>query len=208
MQVCTWIGSAGLPKSDMYRLGACLASLYADDDKMFGQEPQVAHYFRIKEIYAGRYYSAYDTRPDEPSGPLLDVQWHRVYPIDPKASLASYPRGSLVHARATKFNQIYGLLLNQIERAFNGEPEMMRQAAPTMLALKYTAQELVRNPHPDPKFASKDISASPTFEVQVQEIKIGRDVLTSLAAEQQDPAIAYEPGFWLDRIEMATAAGE
>ncbi len=85
---------------------------------------------------------------------------------------------------------------------------MMRQAVPTMLALKYTAQELVRNPHPDPKLASKDISASPTFEVQDQEIKIGRDVLTSLAAEQQDPAIAYEPGFWLDRIEMATAAGE
>jgi Ser/Thr protein kinase RdoA (MazF antagonist) len=30
VQVCTWIGSAGLPKSDMYRLGACLAALHAE----------------------------------------------------------------------------------------------------------------------------------------------------------------------------------
>jgi hypothetical protein len=30
VQVCTWIGSAAFPKSDMYRLGACLAALHAE----------------------------------------------------------------------------------------------------------------------------------------------------------------------------------
>ncbi|HMV68151.1 MAG TPA: ferritin-like protein, partial [Myxococcota bacterium] len=49
------------------------------DGAMFGQQVEVAHYFRFKQIAAGRYYQAGDTPAGGPTGQVLPVDWSAVY---------------------------------------------------------------------------------------------------------------------------------
>src|SRR5690606_1451713 len=56
-------------------------SIWDSDDRFFGEERQLAHYFRFNEIRTGRSYGRHDTPRTPPSGPLLDVTWEDAYKI-------------------------------------------------------------------------------------------------------------------------------
>ncbi|MGG7574357.1 ferritin-like domain-containing protein [Streptomyces sirii] len=43
--------------------------IWTSDDLIFGEQRQLAHYFRFNEIYTGRSYGPHDTPKDPPSGP-------------------------------------------------------------------------------------------------------------------------------------------
>jgi hypothetical protein len=57
-------------------------SIWDSDDQVFGEERQLAHYFRFNEIHTGRRYSPNDVPDLPPSGPLVDVSWEDAYTID------------------------------------------------------------------------------------------------------------------------------
>jgi hypothetical protein len=152
-------------------------TIWDGDDEIFGEEREIAHYFRFKEIAAGRRYGVNDLPRDEPSGPLLDVSWD-AYRICGATKVSDYPPDSAVRLRAEEFNQRYARLLVIMEAAFDGNPQAMRHAIPVMLELRDLAQRLYRNPHPDPRRAEQGYHASPTFELLQEHFETARAWLT------------------------------
>jgi hypothetical protein len=49
-------------------------SIFDSDDQLFGEDRQVAHYFRFNEILTGRTYGPHDTPDAPPTGPEIDVR--------------------------------------------------------------------------------------------------------------------------------------
>ncbi len=134
----------------------------------FGEQPELAHWFRFNEIFTGRSYGPHDRPRDRPSGPLIDVTWNDAYPIHGDSKVADYRRfesTSAVYAQAVAFNSRYAVLLRYLDSAFNGRPRDMALAVPTMLELRDRAEQLYRNPHPDPAQAARGRFASATFEL-------------------------------------------
>jgi len=162
-------------------------TIWDSDDIFFGEQRQVAHYFRFKEIRVGRRYGAHDLPRTGPSGPLLDVVWDEAYRIDPRAKVAHYPEGSQVRAQAEFFNRTYAHLLALLQLAFTGDPWVMRQAVPVMLELRDLSQRLYRNPHPDRARAAQGIHASPTFELTEQHFVQARADAAAKAAASPTP---------------------
>jgi hypothetical protein len=142
-------------------------SIWDSDDLIFGEQRQVAHYFRFNEIAEGRLYGPHDTPKDGPSGPPMDVNWDGVYRIDGRSTVAEYkasPDQSVYH-HAKEFNDAYARMLAFLQRAFTGKPREMAHAIPVMLELRDRAQALYRNPHPNPHKAADGLFASATFEI-------------------------------------------
>ncbi|MFE3456560.1 ferritin-like protein [Nocardiopsis aegyptia] len=166
-------------------------SIWDSDDQLFGEERQLAHYFRFKEIREGRRYSPNDVPDLPPSGPLLDVTWDDVYKIDGDAKLADYKKHaatSEVYARAKEFNDVYAMLLGFLDLAFNGFPPAMLAAVPTMLEMRDRAERLFRNPHPDPAQAGENVFASATFEITTPQFAQAKErVQQYVAAADLDP---------------------
>ncbi|MFI0977175.1 ferritin-like protein [Streptomyces sp. NPDC021093] len=143
-------------------------TIWDSDDKIFGEERQVAHYFRFKEIHEGRRYGKHDLPRSAPSGPLLDITWDDAYPIDPEAKLADYAGNPELHRQAAKFNKRYAFMMALLEVAFHGSPRLMHEAVPQMLALRDESQRLYRNPHPKADLAAKGLHAAPTYELDAK----------------------------------------
>ncbi|MFB7620475.1 ferritin-like protein [Kitasatospora sp. NPDC056181] len=155
-----------------------------NSNNRFGEQPELAHYFRFNEIYTGRSYGPDDRPKDQPSGPLIDVTWDDAYPIHGDSKVADYKRfeaTSAVYEQAVAFNSRYAVLLCYLDSAFNGRPRDMALAIPTMLELRDRAGQLYRNPHPDPEQAALGRFASATFELQAPDFQaaekeVGRNI--------------------------------
>ncbi|WP_017609989.1 ferritin-like domain-containing protein [Nocardiopsis xinjiangensis] len=149
-------------------------SIWDSDDQLFGEERQLAHYFRFNEIAEGRCYSPNDAPQRPPSGPMLDVTWEDTYPIKGDSTVAEYGKyqhGRAVHRKAVAFNETYATLLSCLETAFRGAPQTMAMAVPIMLELRDLAQQLYRNPHPNPAHAKDGYFASATFEISTSQME-------------------------------------
>lgn len=120
-----------------------------DGDEEIGEAAEVAHYFRFKEILAGRHYQVTDRVNSPPSGATFDVNWDAVYPIKPNPRLSDLPVGSELHQMATEANRTYTRLLRELHRSLNGKPELLMQSVKIMYELKYQAIELTKTPLPD-----------------------------------------------------------
>ncbi|MGW2491528.1 ferritin-like domain-containing protein [Streptomyces sp. NPDC001606] len=165
-------------------------TIWDSDDTIFGEQRQVAHYFRFKEIRTGRRYGRYDQPRTEPSGPLIDVSWDDAYAIREDAKTGHYPPQSQVRRHAETFNERYAFLLTLMEMAFTGIPFAMRYAVPVMLELRDLAQRLYRNPYPDPVLAAQGYHASPTFELVQEHFETARP--QAAAALRARPTAAPE----------------
>jgi hypothetical protein len=155
-------------------------SIFDSDDQLFGENRQVAHYFRFNEIRTGRTYGPHDTPDAPPTGPEIDVRWEDAYRIDPNASIADYARydDKAVYEHAVAFNDAYAELLAHLEIAFNGRPRFMILGIPAMLRLRDLAERLYHNPHPDPDKGSRGYFASATFEIDHNQIERGHEIVS------------------------------
>ncbi|TDD38652.1 hypothetical protein E1287_05050 [Actinomadura sp. KC06] len=142
-------------------------SIWDSDDQIFGEERQVAHYFRFNEIAEGRLYGSYDLPKDRPSGPPLIVTWEDVYRIDGSSTVAEYGEcdDKSVYHHAKAFNDAYAGMLAYLQKGFTGQPRDIAHAIPVMLELRDRSQALYRNPHPKPEKAAQGLFASATFEI-------------------------------------------
>jgi hypothetical protein len=176
------------------------ASLFDSDDQLFGEQRQVAHYFRFNEILTGRTYGPHDTPDAPPTGPEIDVRWEDAYLIDPNASITDYARyeDTAVYEHAVAFNNAYAELLAHLEIAFNGSPRFMILAVPTMLRLRDLAERLYHNPHPDPNKRPRGYFASATFEIDHHQIERGHK---AVSAKIRTARLNTEEPVDLSRIE-------
>ncbi|MEU4212333.1 ferritin-like protein [Streptomyces sp. NPDC026206] len=152
-------------------------SVFDSDDQVFGEAREPAHYFRFNELLQQRAYGPHDTPATGPTGPVVDVTWRDVHPIDPGAKATHYPRGSAVRRAAEEFNEVYAQLLCLLEDAFTGAPAGIGAAAPVMLRLRGLAERLYRNPHPDPAQRARGLYAAPTYEVTDRHFRRARAAL-------------------------------
>jgi hypothetical protein len=137
-------------------------SLFDGDRHFFGQPEEVAHYFRFKQIVAGRYYAPTDSIFSEPSGAPLPVDFGAVFPIKADCVHADFASSPALSAMSEKFNAGYTMMLQQLMEGFAGNPPVFYTAIMNgMLGLSDVAREMVRIPIPgDPE----QQHAAPTFQ--------------------------------------------
>lgn len=128
--------------------------------RIYGEQRELAHYYRFQQLLLGRYYLAGD-QPGQPSGPALSVDWDSSYPIKQDAHLADYPTGSELSNAAIAFNRAYADFLGLLTEAFTGRPDLLIEAVTVMFRLRDLMTQLVHNPIP----GLDGVNAAPTFEM-------------------------------------------
>jgi len=134
-------------------------TIFDGDHEMFGQEIEVAHYFRFNQIHCGRYYTLKDTPRSGPTGRPLAVDYKAVHNTQENPKMSDYPRGSELWQKSYAFNRAYRGLLDVLHDALNGRPALLLESVPRMYDLKYLATSLMQVPLP-----GTDKTAGPSFE--------------------------------------------
>ncbi|PKB18297.1 ferritin-like protein [Flavobacterium sp. 5] len=130
---------------------------------MFGEDIEYAHYFKFQEISYGRMYSANDTNfqmpvKSVPTGRPFTVSWSSVYNMKANPKMKDYEHNPELMSKAIEFNKVYVQLLNGINDAVSGEPDLLIKGITVMYDLKYKALELLNIP------LGNGECAGPTFE--------------------------------------------
>jgi hypothetical protein len=122
--------------------------------------PELAHYFRFAELLSQRRYRDDDTEQSGPSGPELPVDFGVVEPMRPNPKSGDYRAHPDIYRQMVKGNRIYTRLLRQLQAAFTGTPDALRDAVPIMYEFRYQAEALMRIPSP----LSPGTTVGPSFE--------------------------------------------
>jgi len=112
-----------------------------------GQPLAMGHYFRFREIEAGRRFAAGDDPFGEPSGDSIAVDYDAVYPIMISPTSASYANDPELAKLNQDFNQRYTAMLQEIEQGMNGAPKALYTAIMDgMHGLTPVAHEMMKLP--------------------------------------------------------------
>lgn len=130
-----------------------------DSDVFHPGRDQVGHYYRFQELKVGRRYRRGDTPSSGPSGDPISVDWNGVRPMRANPRLCDHAPGSPVRVAQEDFNQRYFALLQLLELAFSGAPNILGTAIAAMYRLKAQAQALMQMPT-----EGGTAMAGPTFE--------------------------------------------
>jgi hypothetical protein len=130
-----------------------------DRDVHHPDHDEVAHFFRIQELRAGRRYQPGDTPRSGPTGEEIAVDPDGVLPMRHNPRTSDYPEGSPVRVAQEEFNQTYSLLLYLLDLSFNGEPSRLKEAVGMMYTLRAQAVALMKLPTGDGR-----TTAGPPFE--------------------------------------------
>ncbi len=149
----------------VYDLGSAKAAIdliieqgEGEDRGRYTKDGELSHLYRYQQLQKGQYFLPDDR--DQPTGPKFTVDWTAVQPVTPNLRLAQLPEGSELRKRAEEFNRLYAEFLVLLKRAYNGEPNLLLDAVPTMFRFRDRIVELIRNPIP-----GLATNASPTFEM-------------------------------------------
>ena len=145
--------------------GADHAEVWDGDRDMFHPErDEVGHYYRFHELGQRRRYRRGDTPQSGPTGDTLSIDWDAVLPMQRNPRTTDHARGSAVRMAQDRFNERYCALLQRLDEAFDGRPQMLADAIPIMFELKACAHELMRLPAGDGL-----TTAGPSFEYVAHE---------------------------------------
>jgi Ferritin-like len=128
---------------------------------------EYAHYFRFKEVYYERFYAISDSAHRDshnkglPTGERFEVDWTAINNMKPNPKMKDYPEGSPIYRKMLGFNLVYSKLLDNLNDACNGKPEVLKEGIPLMYELKYQAIELMN--YPAGKLED-NLMAGPSFE--------------------------------------------
>jgi len=159
-----YYASGGMPDvvTDLASAQAALDEIVdqgeGDPSSMFDADGNLAHYFRFQQLKYNRSYRRSDNA-GPPSGPPIGVDFDAVYPMIANPRGADYTDPELRAASDTA-NRTWSDLLRQLEAGFNGRPEMLLTAVPTMFRLRDQSLVLLANPLP----SDGRRHAGPTFE--------------------------------------------
>lgn len=113
-------------------------------------DPVPAHFYRFEQILRGQYYAAGDVR-ERPTGAHFDVDWNAAYPMGDSPKAGDYPVGSEISNYLQSFNRAYVNMLDELQLAFTGHPERLREGIGRMYKLKYEMSSLMKIPSGDGK---------------------------------------------------------
>jgi len=130
-----------------------------DNDVFHPERDEVAHYYRFQELKLGRRYRRGDTPRSGPTGNPISIDWGSVRPMRTNPRTSDHASGSPIRLAQEEFNQSYCALLQCLEQALNGAPEMLGAAIGAMYTLKAKAQKLMEMPTEDGRE-----TAGPPFE--------------------------------------------
>jgi rubrerythrin len=134
---------------------------FYEKDVSIGDYDEIGHYYRFNQIKQGRFYEKGDTPETGPRGASLLVNWQNVYNMKPNPSPADYRHQPELRAKGEAFNRGYLALLDKMQLAFTGAPDLLQEAVVIMFKLKYLAEELLKNP-----IGADGLSAGPVFGYQ------------------------------------------
>ena len=83
---------------------------------------ELPHFYRLNQIFHGRFYKDGDSPSSDPTGDVLDVNFDEVYPSIPNPKHSFYKNDKRLLELNAEFCRQYVLLLEQINLAFNGDP--------------------------------------------------------------------------------------
>ena len=129
-----------------------------DQDVLHPDRPEVAHYYRLQEIKAGRRFRCGDTPKSGPSGDPTSMDFAAVLPMRRNPRLVEHPLGHPIRMAQEDFNLNYCTMLGVLEGAFNGRPALLGEAIGLMYGLKAKAEALMTMPD------GKGRVAGPTFD--------------------------------------------
>ncbi|HEY7399055.1 MAG TPA: ferritin-like protein [Gaiellaceae bacterium] len=124
-------------------------SIWDPDHDVFGEQEELAHYFRFDELYQERRYVQGDTPSSGPSGDPILIDYAAIYPMRPNPKAESYPPGSELRALTEECNATYSKLLTELEAGFTGTPSALVGGVQTMIELRYQAIALMQVPLDD-----------------------------------------------------------
>lgn len=134
---------------------------------------ELAHYYRFKEIYCERRYTATDAekkmRDPKPTGPKLAVDWDAVHDVVPNPKASHFRPGSEARQKMDDFNRAYATLLQKLQESLNNAPQDVHHCIGNMYELKYKAVELMKISYTDvreslTRGAPKNGMLGPSFE--------------------------------------------
>jgi hypothetical protein len=116
-------------------------------DAKLGHPLSMGHYFRFREIEAGRRFGDGDDPFGSPTGESMSVDYSAVYPTVINPTSAAYPDGSPLADLNRSFNQRYTAMLQEIEQGLNGAPKALYTAIMDgMHGLTPIAHEMMKLP--------------------------------------------------------------
>lgn len=137
-------------------------SKFDGDQRIFGQPREVAHYYRFKQIRAGRCYRETDRIHDAPSGAPLAVSWGDVFPIKTDCRRADFDGDPTLSTLNERFNSDYSLMLSQLAEGFGGNSGVFYTAIMNgMQQLSAIARTMMQTPIRGDK---EGRTGAPTFE--------------------------------------------
>jgi hypothetical protein len=155
-------GGAPIAVTDLASAQAALDEIVdqgeGDPSSMYDVDGDLAHYFRFQQLKYDRSYLPSD-HAGSPSGPPVGVDFGDVYPMIANPRGTDYAEPEL-RAASDQANREWSRLLQQLETAFDGEPEALLEAVPTMFRLRDRSLVLLANPLP----GTGGQNAGPTFE--------------------------------------------
>ncbi|WP_452596747.1 ferritin-like domain-containing protein [Pontimicrobium sp. MEBiC01747] len=128
-------------------------SIADGDDAYFGQNEEVAHYFRFNEIYLGQKYKPNDVPNKKPTGEKVPINWDAAINMVDNPKVNDFPLGSPAREKAEEFNQLYSYFLQLLHLAFNGQSALIVKAIGMMYQMKYLAADLLNCELPNKKYA-------------------------------------------------------
>ena len=137
-------------------------TIYSGDHATFGEERDLAHFFKFKQIKFGRRYTFdKDSVNKRPSGDPFEVSFGDDAVYRANFDRALMPKDKDLNNKIDECNKTYWDLLRDCEAAFNGEHRALRDAVAKMYEFKYQSVALMRTPISD-----DGECAGPTFEYQ------------------------------------------
>ena len=110
-------------------------------DVFHPEREQVAHYYRFQELKLGRFYRRGDTPRSGPTAEPISIDWDGVRPMVTNPRTSDHAAGSRIRTAQEKFNHSYCVLLQLLEQAFDGAPQMLGSAIGAMYTLMQTPTE-------------------------------------------------------------------
>jgi hypothetical protein len=131
------------------------------DGGIYDNEGELSHYYRFQQIKLKQYYLNGD-EAGKPTGGPLEIDMDAVYPIKTNAKISDYRVGSELYKAAVGFNVFYTNFLQQLTKAYDGDPKSLIQAVGGMFKIKEMSYELMRNPILGD---AEELTGAPTFEM-------------------------------------------
>jgi hypothetical protein len=121
---------------------------------------ELAHYYRFEQIQRQK---TLNPDPDAPDGyawgqPVVGLADNGVWPMVENPPLVPLPEGSPAARASDQFDGTFTILMNELQRTFDGTPDALGSAVAQMHALRLEAQGLMPLPVP-----GTDTTAGPRF---------------------------------------------